>query len=164
MNLFIETPQRAAERASRERARQIEELRMLTAQQASMGRAAFSPSEPLAQGGVASYRVEDMGWSAPRADATGSFAQPAFASATPVADAAEYERERKESRRRTRARRVGRVVRSVLLILLVPVLLAVVFVAAYALTCIMNGASPGELMGLLGSMAEKVAAFAAEAL
>ena len=67
--------------------------------------------------------------------------------ATPTARA--YEAERAYDAARTRhARRMG-ALRVVLTVVLVPCALFAVFVTAYALTCVMNGASPQELGELL---------------
>lgn len=66
---------------------------------------------------------------------------------TPTARA--YEAERAYDAARTRhARRMG-ALRVVLTVVLVPCALFAVFVTAYALTCVMNGASPRELGELL---------------
>ena len=67
--------------------------------------------------------------------------------AAPTARA--YEAERAYDAARTRhARRMG-ALRVVLTVVLVPCALFAVFVTAYALTCVMNGASPQELGELL---------------
>ena len=138
MNLFIETPQRAAERMARERERQLEELRALSAQQTR------TDARPACD----------------RLDAAPAFEQPDVA----FAGGDEYWAERREDRRRRRTGAALRIVRALLYVLLVPLALALVFVVAYALTCIMNGASPAELADLLGVMAERLQAFAAELL
>ena len=50
-----------------------------------------------------------------------------------------------------------------LFVLLLPVALVAVFIAAYALACIANGASPQELLELLGALFERMGGFAAGA-
>ena len=56
------------------------------------------------------------------------------------------------------------ILRMLALIVLVPVLLVALFVASYALTCILNGATPAEVMELLGLLVERVRGFIFQAL
>ena len=195
MDLFIETPQRAAERLAREQQRQLDELRALSMQQRASMEAgaglsagsngcdaapAFSPHAGAAgaPGGAAGTAGAGSGQSAPPPCATGTWQMPAsaFAPGTPAVAPAfaqsgvahpggdEYWQERAYDRRRQRASKLRRVLRVAIAVLLVPVILALVFVAAYALTCIMNGASPSELAELLGVMVERAGSFAGELL
>ena len=52
------------------------------------------------------------------------------------------------------------VLRAVLLALAVPVLVAAVFVASYALTCILDGATPEELMDALAALFDRICSIA----
>ena len=49
--------------------------------------------------------------------------------------------------------------RSLLVVVLVPILLFAAFVGSYALTCILNGASPQELALLMGELFAKMQAY-----
>lgn len=62
-------------------------------------------------------------------------------------------------RRRMRHRRGAAAARVLLVVILVPVLLFAAFVGSYALTCILNGASPQELVVLMGELFGKIRAF-----
>lgn len=67
-----------------------------------------------------------------------------------------YQTELAFDRARTRRRKLAAVVRAIAAIVLVPAVLAVVFVASYTLTCILNGATPQEVVELLGDLAHNV--------
>lgn len=67
-----------------------------------------------------------------------------------------YQTELAFDRARTRRRKLAAVVRTIAAIVLVPAVLAVVFVASYTLTCILNGATPQEVVELLGDLAHNV--------
>ena len=75
-----------------------------------------------------------------------------------------YQRELAFDKQRARRRKVTGMLKMVLFVLLLPVALVVVFIAAYALACIANGASPQELLGLLGALLERMGGFVAGAL
>ena len=60
---------------------------------------------------------------------------------------------------RAKRKRLLAVVRVLALIVLVPVGLGMVFVASYALACIASGASPQELVQLLGELFVRVRSF-----
>ncbi len=62
-------------------------------------------------------------------------------------------------RRRMRHRRGAAAARVLLVVILVPVLLFAAFVGSYALTCILNGASPRELVVLMSELFGKMRAF-----
>lgn len=61
----------------------------------------------------------------------------------------EYQAELAFDRRRVRRRRVLAVLRTLALIMAVPVLLVAVFIASYALTFVLSGASPEEVVEAL---------------
>ena len=67
-------------------------------------------------------------------------------------------------KRRARRRKVLSVLRALALIVLVPVALVLVFLASYVLTCIFNGASPQEVVDLVGSLVHTAWDFVREAL
>ena len=66
--------------------------------------------------------------------------------AAPVPLEEAYGSERKYDTRRARRRAVLGIVRAVLLVLAVPLMMVVGFVVSYALTCILGGATPEELI------------------
>ena len=57
-----------------------------------------------------------------------------------------YREEKAFDRKRRRRRACARVLRMLALMVLIPVAIAAVFLVSYALTCILNGASPEELV------------------
>ena len=63
-------------------------------------------------------------------------------------------------RRRHRRRRIAAALRAVALILAIPLLIVAVFLAAYAFTCIMDGATFEELGQLMLDLIDEVAATA----
>ena len=67
-----------------------------------------------------------------------------------------YQTELAFDRARTRRRKLAAVVRTIAAIVLVPAVLAVVFLASYTLTCILNGATRQEVVELLGDLAHNV--------
>lgn len=67
-------------------------------------------------------------------------------------------------KRRARRKKLSAALRVLAFVILVPVVLAIVFVASYLLTCILNGASPDELGGLIATLVERVAGFVDAAL
>ncbi len=70
-----------------------------------------------------------------------------------------YQAEIAFDRRRSRRRRLLAVARIIALIILIPLGLVLLFLIAYALTCIMDGASPEELLMMLGALWQRVLAF-----
>lgn len=67
-----------------------------------------------------------------------------------------YRQERAYDRERTRRRKRHGILRALLTVILVPIVLIIAFVASYALTCILNGASPDEVVTLLGALWERI--------
>ena len=90
----------------------------------------------------------------------------AVASDGPVTSTAgeAYLAEKAYHRRRARQRKTGVVVRTLAMVLVIPLAMLAVFVASYALTCIVNGASIEELGQLMGELASNVGDFVQEAL
>lgn len=74
-----------------------------------------------------------------------------------------YQKERAYDARRRRRRVFMGVVRCVLAIVLVPLAVALVFVGSYALTCILEGATPDELIQALWDLFDHVCQIACEA-
>ena len=154
MNLFIETPQRAAERLERERryvraAAPARDIARVQDGAASTMAASLDLDEPDS---VARHRPGNRPYAAqPRAGQPYSVAQDS------------YQRELAFDKQRARSKVTG-MLKMALFVLLLPVVLVVVFIAAYALACIANGASPQELLGLLGALLERMGGFVAGAL
>ena len=90
----------------------------------------------------------------------------AVASDGPVTSTAgeAYLAEKAYHRRRARRRKTGAVVRTLAMVLIIPLAMVAVFVASYALTCIVNGASFEELGQLMGELASNVGGFVQEVL
>lgn len=63
-----------------------------------------------------------------------------------------YREELAYNKKRVRRRRWNAVVRVLAFLVLLPLFLVGVFVGVYVLTCILNGASPDELVELLGEL------------
>ena len=77
-----------------------------------------------------------------------------------LAAAEAYAAERAYDVKRMRRGALLGVLRAVLLALAVPVLVAAVFVASYALTCILDGATPEELMDALAALFDRICSIA----
>ena len=97
----------------------------------------------------------------------GASAQPFAQNAMPVAapePAAEtysvqqdsYAQELAFDKRRARRRRLGQRLRTLAMIVLIPLGLAAIFLASYALTCILNGASPNEVLQHLAALGQRL--------
>ncbi len=71
-----------------------------------------------------------------------------------------YRAEIAYDKRRARKRKIAAVARAIAMVVFVPLLLLLLFVASYSLTCILNGATPSEVVELLQMMLERVLAFA----
>ena len=63
--------------------------------------------------------------------------------------------------RANRRRRNG-ALRVIALIVVVPLMLVLAFVVSYVLTCILNGASPDDIVGLLADLADRVGSWIAD--
>lgn len=71
-----------------------------------------------------------------------------------------YERERAYDRARTRGKRRAAVLKTFAMLLALPVVLVAVFVGAYAVTCIVNGAHPDEVPQLMLELYRRIEGFA----
>lgn len=70
-----------------------------------------------------------------------------------------YREELAFDKKRGRRRRLLAVMRAFALIIMIPVLLCAIFIGSYVLTCILNGASPEEVVELLGTMVSRIEEF-----
>ena len=95
----------------------------------------------------------------------GAAAQPPAQNATPAVESApeaysvqqdSYAQELAFDKRRARRRRVGQRLRTLAMIVLIPLGLAAIFLVSYALTCILNGASPGEVLQHLSALGQRL--------
>lgn len=75
---------------------------------------------------------------------------------------AAYQEEMAYNRSRAQRRRRAGVLRVLLLIIAVPLMLVIAFVVSYILTCILNGASPDDIAGLLADLADRVRTWVAD--
>ena len=130
MDLFLETPQQQAERMLRQQ--QLMEMQM-------QGVA----SQPFAQNVV---------------PAVVPAAVPGCESAPEAYSVQQdsYAQELAFDKRRARRRRVGQRLRTLAMIVLIPLGLAAIFLVSYALTCILNGASPGEVLQHLSALGQRL--------
>lgn len=71
-----------------------------------------------------------------------------------------YRKELAFDRRRARVRRLRCAVRTLALAVAIPVVLLLVFIASYLLTCMLNGAAPEECPQLLQSLGTRIVEFA----
>lgn len=117
MDLFLETPQQQTERMLRQQQRLME---------MQMQGAAVQPPAQNAAPAVSSAGEVDPGAYSVQQDS--------------------YAQELAFDKRRARRRRWVQRLRALAMIVLIPLGLAAIFLASYALTCILNGASPSEVL------------------
>ncbi len=117
MDLFLETPQQQAERMLRQQQRLME---------MQMQGAAVQPPAQNAAPAVSSAGEVDPGAYSVQQDS--------------------YAQELAFDKRRARRRRWAQRLHTLAMIVLIPLGLAAIFLASYALTCILNGASPSEVL------------------
>lgn len=67
-----------------------------------------------------------------------------------------YAQELAFDKRRARRRRWAQRLRTLAMIVLIPLGLAAIFLASYALTCILNGASPNEVLEHLAALGQRL--------
>lgn len=137
MDLFLETPQQQAERILRQQQRLME--------MQSQG----APAQIFAQG------------SAPAAAPTAAIGHESAHGSEPASDAYSvqqdsYAQELAFDKRRARRRRLGQRLRTLAMIVLIPLGLAAIFLVSYALTCIINGASPNEVLQHLAALGQRL--------
>lgn len=131
MDLFLETPQQQAERMLRQQQR-LMEMQMQGAAVQPFAQNVVPAAVPAAVPGCES---------APEAY---SVQQDSYA------------QELAFDKRRARRRRVGQRLRTLAMIVLIPLGLAAIFLVSYALTCIINGASPGEVLQHLSALGQRL--------
>ena len=127
MDLFLETPQQQAERMLRQQQRLME---------MQMQGAACQSSTQNAAPAVSSAGEVDPGAYSVQQDS--------------------YAQELAFDKRRARRRRVGQRLRTLAMIALIPLGLVAIFLASYALTCILNGASPNEVLQHLAALGQRL--------
>ncbi len=137
MDLFLETPQQQAERMLRQQQRLME----MQAQGAS--------AQIFAQG--ASPTATPMA-----ATERGSVHEGEPASEAYSVQQDSYAQELAFDKRRARRRRLGQRLRTLAMIVLIPLGLMVIFLVSYALTCILNGASPNEVLQHLAALGQRL--------
>lgn len=67
-----------------------------------------------------------------------------------------YAQELAFDKRRARRRRLGQRLRTLAMIVLIPLGLVAIFLASYALTCILSGASPNEVLQHLAALGQRL--------
>ena len=185
MSLFIETPQQEQLRLLREQREQLKRLRDMPGERAVLKDAGAAPGVAgaiasaedtsqmarslLDQGLFATASTSRVPKTGPSSVSRGRMRgcvrrakrnQRAQALEEPYSIAQEtYAEQLAFDRRRMRRRRGAAAARVLLVVILVPVLLFAAFVGSYALTCILNGASPRELVVLMGELFGKMRAF-----
>lgn len=185
MSLFIETPQQEQLRLLREQREQLKRLRDMPGERAVLKDAGAAPGVAgavasaedtsqmarslLDQGLFATAPTSRVPKTGPSSVSRGRMrgcvrrakrSQRAQALEEPYSIAQEtYTEQLAFDRRRMRRRRGAAAARVLLVVILVPVLLFAAFVGSYALTCILNGASPQELVVLMGELFGKMRAF-----
>lgn len=127
MDLFLETPQQQAERMLRQQQRLME---------MQMQGAAVQPPAQNAVPAVSSAGEVDPGAYSVQQDS--------------------YAQELAFDKRRARRRRWVQRLRTLAMIVLIPLGLAAIFLASYALTYILNGASPSEVFGHLAALGQRL--------
>ena len=126
MDLFLETPQQQAERMLRQQQRLIE-MQM--------------------QGAAAQPFAQNVVPAAVPAAVPGCKSAPEAYSVQQDSYAQELAFDK---------RRVGQRLRTLAMIVLIPLGLAAIFLASYALTCILNGASPSEVLQHLSALGQRL--------
>ena len=131
MDLFLETPQQQAERMLRQQQRLMEmQMQGAAAQPFAQNATPAAASAPPAGRGPApeTYSVQQDS----------------------------YAQELAFDKRRARRRRLGQRLRTLAMIVLIPLGLAAIFLVSYALTCILNGASPNEVLQHLSALGQRL--------
>ena len=131
MDLFLETPQQQAERMLRQQQRLMEmQMQGATAQPVAQNAApaAVPAAAPGRESAPEAYSVQQ----------------------------ASYAQELAFDKRRVRHRRLAQRLRTLAMIVLIPLGLAAIFLVSYALTCILNGASPNEVLQHLAALGQRL--------
>ena len=132
MDLFLETPQQQSERMLRQQQR-LMEMQMQGVAVQPRAQNAAPPVSPAGGSAPENYSVQQDS----------------------------YAQELAFDKRRSRRRRWGQRLRTLAMIVLIPLGLAAIFLASYALTCILNGASPSEVLEHLAALGQRLGDVAA---
>ena len=132
MDLFLETPQQQAERMLRQQQR-LMEMQMQGVAVQPRAQNAAPPVSPAGGSAPENYSVQQDS----------------------------YAQELAFDKRRSRRRRWGQRLRTLAMIVLIPLGLAAIFLASYALACILNGASPSEVLEHLAALGQRLGDVAA---
>lgn len=136
MDLFLETPQQQAERMLRQQQR-LMEMQM--------------------QGAAAQPFAQNVVPAAVPAAVPGCDSAPEAYSVQQDSYAQELAFDKRRARHRLWAQRL----RTLAMIVLIPMGLATIFLVSYALTCILNGASPNEVLQHLAALDQRLGDVAA---
>ena len=137
MDLFLETPQQQAERILRQQ-QQLMEMQSQGAPAQIFAQSVVSAAAPAAAIGHEPARE-------------GELASEAYS-----VQQDSYAQELAFDKRRARRRRFGQRLRTLAIIVLIPLGLAAIFLVSYALTCILNGASPNEVLQHLSALGQRL--------
>ena len=157
MNLFIDTPQRAAERLQRERRSAAEDRRAAIACEGdSLAASIFAWDAPGPSEEPEAAAPSEARRPAPEDAQTRPDEQ-----AEPLYSVAEdaYRAEKAYDRKRARKRKLAGALRMLAMAVLLPLAVVAVFLISYVLTCILNGASPDELVQLVAQLFSRVKGF-----
>lgn len=181
MNLFIETPRQASNRLERETRSQDAWVQSMQEQydaqthaaarqeyaaarqehavaQQTRGAARQGPGDENALGQRDAVRPLRAGEKC-RREGKGS-GRAASGTGEPYSVAQEsYREELSFHRERARRRKLAAVARVLGFALLIPLALVAVFVGSYVLTCVVNGASPDEVLELVQTMPQRIESF-----
>lgn len=127
MDLFLETPQQQAERILRQQ-QQLMEMQMQGAAAQAPAQNAAPAVSPAGEAAPENYSVQQES----------------------------YAQELAFDKRRAHRRRWSQRLRTLAMIVLIPLGLAAIFLASYALTCILNGASPSEVLQHLSALGQRL--------
>ena len=131
MDLFLETPQQQAERMLRQQQRLMEMQMQGVANQAPVQNVvptAVPAAVPGCESAPEAYSVQQDS----------------------------YAQELAFDKHRARRRRWAQRLRTLAMIVLIPLGFAAIFLASYALTCILNGASPNEVLQHLAALGQRL--------
>ena len=167
MDLFLETPQQKADRILRQQERLLEMQAQVAADPyggaGDRGAGAFAggagypstegryPSSGVFEGDRESQATRCVGelfGRGPSSETASREARPEDYSVQQD----EYRRELDYDRRRAKRRTLRARLKTLAMVVIVPLGLIVVFLASYSLTCILNGATPGEIVQHLSNL------------
>ena len=127
MDLFLETPQQQAERMLRQQQR-LMEMQMQGAAVQALAQNDRPAVSPAGEAAPENYSVQQDS----------------------------YAQELAFDKRRAHRRRWSQRLRTLAMIVLIPLGLVAIFLASYALTCILNGASPNEVLQHLAALGQRL--------